>query len=313
MINRIISREGKFLSPAYLNLTEGQLKDRVDLAKAIFSPCYACPRVCKAMRVDGEIGECGVGRFAIVSSYGPHFGEEPVLVGRYGSGTVFFAGCNLRCVYCQNYEISQLRMGREVAPKELAEIFLKIQRMGCHNLNLVTPSHVVTQILEALFLAREKGFHLPLVYNTSSYDSLKTLRILDGVVDIYMPDIKYASDEIAFKYSGIKNYTKVAKKAIREMHRQVGDLRIAEGVALRGLLVRHLVLPKDISGSKEVLKFIASISKESYVNIMDQYYPTYRAEEYPELNRRVNKREYLEVVEEAKNLGLHRGIPFDYL
>jgi len=309
---KFMQGEVKGLQPLYLELSEEQLREKVELARKLMNPCFACPRACKAQRLKGEIGECGVGRFALVSSYGPHFGEEPVLVGRHGSGTVFFAGCNLRCVYCQNYEISQLRMGREVTPENLREIFLKIQRMGCHNLNLVTPSHVVPQILEALYIAVKEGFHLPLVYNTSSYDSLSILRILDGVVDIYMPDIKYASDQIAFKYSGIENYTKVAKKALREMHRQVGDLVLRDGIAVRGLLIRHLVLPEGIAGSKEVLKFIASLSKESYVNIMDQYYPTYRADRFPELNRRITSREYLEVVEEAKNLGLHRGIPFDY-
>ncbi len=300
--------------PSYLNLGEEEFKAKIDAIRKLNNPCFSCPRACGARREEGEIGKCGVGKYALLSSYGPHFGEESVLVGRYGSGTVFFAGCNLRCVFCQNYEISQLRLGKEVKREKLAEIFLKVQEMGCHNLNLVTPSHVVPHILESLFIAVKEGFRLPIVYNTSSYDSIKTLKILAGIVDIYMPDIKYSSDELAYKYSGVKNYTKVAFRAVKEMHRQVGDLKVnPSGLATKGLLIRHLVLPNRIAGSKEVLKFIASLSKDSYVNIMDQYYPTFKADNFPEIGRRITNDEYMEVVKIAKELGLHRGIPFDYL
>ncbi len=267
-----------------------------------------------ADRLKGEVGECGVGRYALLSSYGPHFGEESVLRGWRGSGTVFFAGCNMRCVYCQNYEISQLKFGREVSPDELASVFLEVQAMGCHNLNLVTPSHVVWQILEALLIAVERGFKLPIVYNTSSYDSLQSLRLLDGVVDIYMPDLKYSDSKAAEKYSGVKNYWEVARKAVKEMYRQVGDLVIGEdGLAKRGVLIRHLVLPNDVAGSKRVMEFIAGeLSKDAWVNIMEQYYPTYRAWEYPEISRRITSEEYWEVVEYAASLGIHRGIPFTH-
>ncbi len=302
--------------PSYLNLHEsGELKRRVEEAVERLRRCRMCPRVCGARRLEGEVGECGVGRYALVSSFGPHHGEERVLRGWNGSGTVFFAGCNMRCVYCQNWEISQLRLGEEVTPELLARIFLRIQDMGCHNLNLVTPSHVVAQILEALLIAVERGFRLPLVYNTSGYDSVATLRLLDGIVDIYMPDLKYGDSETARRYSGVEHYWEVATRAIKEMHRQVGDLVIGEdGLARRGLLIRHLVLPNDIANSKRVLEFIArEISVHSWVNIMDQYYPAYRASEYPELSRRITSREYREVVDYARSLGLYRGIPLEYV
>ncbi len=301
--------------PSYLALYEsGELSERVEKAKELSRRCVLCPRVCMADRLKGEVGECGVGRYALLSSYGPHFGEESVLRGWRGSGTVFFAGCNMRCVYCQNYEISQLKFGREVSPEELASVFLEVQAMGCHNLNLVTPSHVVWQILEALLIAVERGFKLPIVYNTSSYDSLQSLRLLDGVVDIYMPDLKYSDSKAAEKYSGVKNYWEVARKAVKEMYRQVGDLIIGEdGLAKRGVLIRHLVLPNDVAGSKRVMEFIAGeLSKDAWVNIMDQYYPTYRAWEYPEISRRITPEEYWEVVEYAASLGIHRGIPFTH-
>ncbi len=301
--------------PSYLKLYEtGELRERVERAREMSRRCVLCPRACLANRLEGEVGECGVGRFALLSSYGPHFGEEDVLRGWRGSGTVFFAGCNMRCVYCQNYEISQLRFGREVGPEGLAQVFLEVQAMGCHNLNLVTPSHVVWQILEALLIAVERGFRLPIVYNTSSYDSLQSLRLLDGVVDIYMPDLKYSDSRTALKYSGVKGYWEVARKAVKEMYRQVGDLVLDEnGLAKRGVLIRHLVLPNDVAGSKRVMEFIAKeLSKDAWVNVMAQYYPTYRAWEYPEIARRITLKEYYEVVEYARSLGIHRGIPFDH-
>ncbi len=301
--------------PSYLALYEsGELAERVEKARELSRRCVLCPRVCMADRLKGEVGECGVGRYALLSSYGPHFGEESVLRGWRGSGTVFFAGCNMRCVYCQNYDISQLKFGREVSPEELASVFLEVQVVGCHNLNLVTPSHVVWQILEALLIAVERGFKLPIVYNTSSYDSLQSLRLLDGVVDIYMPDLKYSDSKAAEKYSGVKNYWEVARKAVKEMYRQVGDLIIGEdGLAKRGVLIRHLVLPNDVAGSKRVMEFIAGeLSKDAWVNIMEQYYPTYRAWEYPEISRRITPEEYREVVEYAASLGIHRGIPFTH-
>ena len=295
-------------------LPPAEIKVRAEKLLRYMKKCNLCPVKCGANRLSDEKGLCGVGRHALVSSYGPHFGEEPVLVGRRGSGTVFFAGCSMHCVYCQNYEISQLKLGRATSPHDLADIFLEIQEMGCHNLNLVTPSHVVSQIVEALSIARGRGFDLPVVYNSGGYDRVETLRLLEGIIDIYMPDIKYGDSEIAERYSGVPGYFETAKKAVREMHRQVGDLIIVDGVAVRGLIVRHLVLPKGLASSEKVLKFLRyEISKDTYLNIMDQYYPAYRAFDFPELSRRITAAEYREVVEMALEMGFHRGIPFDFM
>ncbi|MCS7287574.1 MAG: radical SAM protein [Roseiflexus sp.] len=299
--------------PAYLELYEqGILQERAATARERLASCTLCPLACRSDRLHGEAGECRVGREAIVASYGAHFGEENVLRGWRGSGTVFFSGCNLRCVYCQNYDISQFVSGHAVDAAQLAEIFLDVQREGCHNLNLVTPSHVVAQILEALAIAVPRGLRLPIVYNTSGYDSVAALRLLDGVVDIYMPDVKYSDSAIGQQYSGIPHYWEVVRPALREMHRQVGDLRIERGLAVRGLLIRHLVLPGRLAGSQEVLRFIAEeISRDSWINLMDQYHPSYRAYDYPELARRITPDEYAEAVAYARSLGLHRGIPLD--
>jgi len=300
--------------PSYLLLyRSGELERRVAQARALLGPtCRVCPRGCRVDRSRDEQGECGVGRHALLSSYGPHFGEEPVLRGWRGSGTVFFAGCNLHCVYCQNYDISQLRHGRPVSPEGLARVFMEVQSQGCHNLNLVTPSHVVPQILEALLVAVEMGFRLPLVYNTSSYDSLHSLRLLDGVVDIYMPDLKYSDSTLALRYSSVKSYWDVATRMMHEMHRQTGALATGrDGLAMRGLLIRHLVLPEDIAGSERALEFIVrELSPHSYVNLMDQYRPAYMAGQHPELGRFPDLGRYYEMVEYARSLGIHRGIPF---
>ncbi len=302
------------MEPVYIEAFEtGKLKEKVEAALELLDPCVICPVACRVNRFE-EPGDCGVERHVILSSYGAHFGEEPVLVGTNGSGTVFFGGCNLRCVYCQNYDISQLRWGSVVDPETLARVFLEIQRKGCHNLNLVSPTHVVPQILEALLIAVEKGFKLPIVYNTGGYDHIRTLKILDGVVDIYMPDMKYGDSKNALKYSGVKNYFEVNKRNLKEMHRQVGDLIVENGLAKRGVLIRHLVLPNGIAASEKVIDFIVDeISIDSWVNIMDQYYPTYRAFEFPELSRRITQKEYADVVNYALKRGIHRGIPFDYI
>ena len=279
--------------PSYLSLTESQWKEIIERALSLLESCEVCPHRCGVNRLKGELGFCKTGKNAIVDSYFPHRGEEKPIRGYRGSGTVFFSYCNMRCVYCQNYQISQLGEGREVSPEELAEIFLELQAMGCGNLNLVTPSHVVPQILSALYLAVKKGFRLPIVYNTSSFDSLESLRLLEGIVDIYLADLKYADREIARRYSKVKNYPEVAMAAIREMHRQVGDLILDErGIAVRGLLVRHLVLPNGLAGTEKVAEFLGSLSKKMAVNVMDQYYPSYMAWKYPELSRRITQREY---------------------
>ncbi len=244
----------------------------------------------------------------VVSSYGPHFGEEAPLVGRHGSGTIFFTYCNLRCVFCQNYTISQLGEGSVVDREELARMMLSLQARGCHNINLVSPTHVVPHILEALELAVSMGLYLPLVYNSGGYDSVETLELLDGIIDIYMPDMKYSDEKTAEQLSGIKDYPKVNKAAIREMHRQVGDLQIDEqGIARRGLLVRHLVLPHHLAGTQEVVRFLAQdISTNTYLNIMAQYHPCYKAFDIPLLSRPVNKPEFYEAIDLAHQQGLYR-------
>ena len=272
--------------------------------------CQICPRHCQVDRLKDEKGFCRIGRLSRVASYTPHFGEEAPLVGRGGSGTIFFAGCNLSCVFCQNYDISQMDKGQDVPAEVLARMMLRLQDTGCHNINFVTPTHVVPQILEALVLAREEGLSLPLVYNSGGYDSVETLRLLDGIFDLYMPDMKYGSDELATKYSHAPRYTEYAKSAIREMHRQVGDLVMdEEGIAVRGLLVRHLVLPEELAGTAEVVLFLSQeISKNTYLNVMAQYRPEYNACSFPELDRSITLREYSEAVRLAAAAGLSRGL-----
>jgi putative pyruvate formate lyase activating enzyme len=287
-----------------------KVKQRVDKALKLLSPCRVCPRRCGVNRLEKlpkKLGFCRAGRQAIVHSYHPHHGEERCLRGRSGSGTIFFSSCNLACVYCQNWEISQLRLGRPVTAETLAKMMLELQGQGCHNINLVSPTIWVPQILEALLIAREKGLKLPLVYNTGGYDAVKTLKLLEGIVDIYMPDIKYADNKTALKYSLVPNYWPVVQKAVKEMYRQVGDLVIdKQGLAKKGLLIRHLVLPENLAGTKKVMKFIAEkISKNAYVNIMDQYHPSNKSHRYPKINRRITSEEFEQALDSAKEVGLH--------
>lgn len=293
---------------AYLNLTDSEFKLKIEQAFETIKQCSLCPRNCKVDRTSGEKGFCKVLDKPYVSSWGPHFGEETPLVGRHGSGTIFFGYCNLSCVYCQNWTISHLGEGEEISYQDLAAVMLFLQNSGCHNINLVTPTHQIPQILKAVYIAMQNGLKLPIVYNCGGYEAVETLKILDGVIDIYMPDFKYADSKLAEKYSKVKNYTEVTKQALKEMHRQVGDLVINEdGVALRGLLVRHLVLPNGIAGTEEVVRFIAQeISKNTYINIMDQYRPCWHAEEYPELNRRITRKEFEEALTVAIKYGLTR-------
>lgn len=290
----------------YKNMTASELRERTEEALSLLGKCSLCPRECSADRLNNKPGICRSGRTARVSSYSPHFGEEKPLVGRYGSGTIFFANCNLDCVFCQNYDISHQGDGREVTPGELAGIMLNLQDSGCHNINLVSPTHYVPQILEALEIALEGGLSVPLVYNTGGYDSVHLLRILEGVVDIYMPDIKFGDDAAAEKYLGVKDYFTTAREAVREMHRQVGDLKTdSRGIAVKGLLVRHLVLPKNLARSDGVISFLTGeISKDTYINIMDQYYPAHLAFRYEELSRRITGKEYKEVISLARSKGI---------
>lgn len=294
--------------PSYLSLPTEELHRRARSAESNMENCSLCARVCEVNRLDGELGVCKTGENARVSSWGPHLGEEAPLRGRRGSGTIFFARCNLRCQFCQNSDISQSDSGREVTPQMLANIMLELQLMGCHNINLVSPSHVVPHFLAALPLAVEGGLRIPLVYNTGGYDCLETLELLDGIIDIYMPDMKYAEGENARKYSRVEDYPKVNQAAVKEMHRQVGDLQIDQnGIALRGLLIRHLVMPRDIAGTKQVFQFLSEeISKNTYLNIMAQYHPAYRSSRYPEIDRRITPKEYNQAIQMATEADLTR-------
>lgn len=248
-----------------------------------------------------------MGAEPIISSFGAHYGEEQPLVGSKGSGTIFFTSCNLGCVFCQNADISQGRFGREVTIQELASIMLELERQGCHNINLVSPTIWLPQILSALDFAIEKGLSVPLVYNSGGYDNVESLKLLNGVIDIYMPDFKYSNSELAKKYSLVDNYFEIAKKAIAEMHQQVGDLQINKnGIAERGLLIRHLVLPNNLAGTEKVMEFLATLSKDTYVNIMDQYYPCHKAYKHEGLSRPITLDEFKDAIEIARKYGLHR-------
>ncbi|VVB71920.1 Radical SAM superfamily protein [uncultured archaeon] len=284
------------------------LEDRALMAVARLQSCEICPRRCGTNRLRDERGFCRTGRLARVASFSPHYGEEPPLVGCSGSGTIFFCGCNLACVFCQNYDISQQDQGEEVSARALADMMLRLQDCGCHNINFVTPTHVVPQILEALVLAREEGLKVPLVYNSSGYDSVETVQLLEGIFDLYMPDAKYGSDEFALKYSLAPNYTSIMKAAIQEMHRQVGDLTVDDaGVAVRGLMVRHLILPCGLAGTAEVVRFLSEeISKDTYLNIMAQYRPEYNATSISQINRGITAKEYAEALRLATQAGLER-------
>jgi putative pyruvate formate lyase activating enzyme len=294
--------------PSYLDLLRsGELADRASRALERLASCDLCARYCRVDRFAGVKGAvCRTGRHAVVSSLGPHHGEEDPLRGFRGSGTIFFSWCNLRCVFCQNWEISQKGAGHEVEAEALAGMMLTLQARGCHNLNFVTPSHVVAQILEALVIAVREGLRLPLVYNTGGYDSPEALELLDGVIDIYMPDVKYGDSEVAHRHSHVRDYFEVNGAAVKEMHRQVGDLVVdSEGVALRGLLVRHLVLPEDLANTERVLAFLAEeISPDTYLNLMDQYHPSHRADRVPPLDRAITTEEYCRALELARGYGL---------
>ncbi len=281
-----------------------ELERRIQRLYEIMENCTLCPRNCKVNRFVSKNGACKTNAKPIVSSFGPHFGEESFLVGNGGSGTIFFSNCNLNCVFCQNWEISQMGVGEEIDVEELSKIMLKLQKMGCENINLVSPTHQVPMIVDALSRAWQKGLNLPIVYNCGGYESIETLRLLEGIVDIYMPDFKYGDDEKALRYSKVSNYTSVAKRALQEMYRQVGPLKIENGVATRGVFVRHLIMPNDASSSEKVLQFIASVSLDIPVNIMAQYYPAFKAHHYVELDRRINREELIQVIEKAKALGL---------
>ncbi len=295
--------------PAYIQtFEEGALGEKIKTARRLLSPCVLCPRKCRVDRLSGETGVCKTAEQAWVSSYNAHFGEESPLVGRHGSGTIFFTHCNLMCLFCQNFDISHEGYGQAVSDEQLAAVMLALQRQGCHNINFVTPSHVVPQILAALDIAIPQGLKVPLVYNSGGYDRPATLRLLEGVFDIYMPDFKFWNREVAESACQAEDYAKVARKALKEMHRQVGDLETDDaGVAQRGLIIRHLVLPGGLAGTREIMRFIArEISSHSYVNIMSQYRPCGRAAEIKALNTFLSPVDFRKALRAAAEEGITR-------
>jgi len=296
------------MNPSYIDLfNSGNLAACADRLYRRMEACTLCPHRCGANRIAGQRGKCGSGALPVVSSYHAHFGEEAPLSGRNGSGTIFFTNCNLACIFCQNYDISHLGRGEDVSYGELAEMMLELQRRGCHNINFVSPTHMNYAIVRALLLAVPLGLRVPLVYNSGGYDAADVIRLLEGVYDIYMPDFKYMDPEMSGKLSGAADYPEAAMAAVREMHRQTGDLVLdRNGIAQRGLLVRHLVLPNNIAATDRVINFIADLSRETYINIMDQYRPEYSASECFDLRRRVTLQEYDEAVAHAVRQGLAR-------
>lgn len=300
--------KGKQWVPAYEKLeNEGQLVQRVEQAYAIFEQCELCPRQCGVNRLNGETGFCRAPAKLFVYAVQPHYGEEISLVGEKGSGTIFFSNCNLRCIFCQNWPIAHLGYGDEIKDEALADMMLYLQKIGCHNINLVTPTHVMPNILNATRIAFEKGLRLPLVYNTSGYESVEMIEMLDGIVDIYLPDMKFMDSDKAEKYSGgASDYPELTKKAIIEMHRQVGEHRVdSRGIAVRGLMIRHLVMPNRVAGTEKFVQWVAAnLPKSTYVNIMHQYHVDYKAFEYEEIWRRITVKEYLEAMGWAEEYGL---------
>lgn len=295
---------------SYLQLLEsGEIKFRVSEAYRYLRACRLCPRSCGVNRLKNELGFCRTGKLARVASINDHHGEEPPISGNKGSGTIFFSFCNMQCMFCQNYPISQLGNGKDVTPHELANMMIDLQKRGCHNINLVTASHVVPEFIASLYIAASKGLKIPIVYNSSGYDSLESLKLLDGIVDIYLPDIKYMSYAHAKEISNAPDYPDIAKIAIKEMHRQVGDLKMdSKGIACRGLIIRHLVLPKNMSDTGNVLEFIAKeISIETYISLMSQYFPAHKALEHKNLNRPITKNEFKKAVKTFHDLGLKNG------
>ncbi len=298
---------GQDFTPAYVSLGERELGQRAAALREMLRSCDLCPRQCGVNRLEGRSGHCRVAAEPMVASHGPHYGEERGLVGRGGSGTVFLSYCNLNCVFCINYQISQLGQGRIVSVERVADMMLELQGRGCHNINWVTPTHQLPMLVEALRIASRRGLRLPVVYNTGGYESVRALRLLDGIVDIYMPDAKWGDNEVGQELSSVPDYWDRSREGLAEMHRQVGDLRFDDqGLIVRGLLVRHLVFPDDIARTGPIMEFLASLSRDTYVNIMSQYTPTYRAHEFPAINRRITSEEYRRALDLARQAGLHR-------
>jgi putative pyruvate formate lyase activating enzyme len=300
----------KTLWPSYRNLlASGELRDRARRAREMLGACRVCPRNCGANRLEGELGFCMTTHRAFVASYNDHHGEEPCISGTRGAGNIFFGSCNLRCAYCQNFPLSHFRVGQEVSNEQIAAMMLDLQGRGCHNINFVTPSHLVPQVIEAVARAAECGLRIPIVYNSSGYDAVESLRLLDGIVDIYLPDMKYASSLSGLKYSKAVDYVKHNQAAVNEMWRQVGELQVdADRIACRGMIIRHLVLPHDLAGTQQVLEYIADeLSPRVWVSLMNQYFPAHKALQMLELNRKITVQEYDVAVEKLTSLKLDRG------
>lgn len=290
------------------------LEKNAPIAMDCLNECTVCPRECHIDRIAGDTGECGVPAKLMVSSTNLHYGEEPPISGTNGSGTIFLSGCNLHCVYCQNYPISQYRNGDYYTTKQLADKMIALEKRGAHNINFVTPSHYVPLLMEAMLTAYKSGLTIPIVYNSSGYDSIEMLKLLSGVIDVYMPDMRYADSKYSKAYSDADDYPPINRAAIKEMHRQVGILDVVNGIAVRGMLIRHLVLPGGASGSKEIFRFIADeISRDTYVAVMSQYFPAYNACNYPELSKRLRLAEYKDALNEFENAGLANGYIQPYM
>lgn len=287
-------------------LENNTFKKRVDKLKSMLNNCVLCPHQCSVDRIKGEAGFCKTLTHPVVSGAEAHYGEEKELVGRHGSGTIFFSHCNLKCVFCQNYEISHCGEGNEISVEQLAEVMLYLQKRKCHNINLVSPGHIIPQIVEAIYLAANEGLTLPIVYNTNGYDLTDTLMLLEDIIDIYMPDLKFSDDTLAEKYLGVKQYYSIATAAIKEMFHQVGNLKTdGNNIAYRGLMIRHLVMPENIASTDKIMGFIANhISKDTYINVMSQYYPAYRSHDYKELSQNITRQDFQQALKSAKEAGL---------
>ena len=296
------------MEPAFLKVNDRQFRKKINEGYRALLNCTLCPRNCKVNRIKGEIGFCKSDWRVKIASYNLHFGEEPPISGYNGSGTIFFSNCNLQCKYCQNYPISQLGVGEYYTVRELAEMMLKLQQRGAHNINLVTPSHFVPQIIRAIYIAKIAGLHIPIVYNTSGYDGIEALRLISGIVDIYLVDMRYSDSSLSLRYSGAKDYVMVNRAALLEMHRQVGDLVLEDGIARKGIIVRHLVMPEDVSGTEDVLRFICEkISPDTYISLMDQYFPCYKVLDDTLLSRRITREEYEKAKFLVRKYGLENG------
>ncbi|MFC1528720.1 radical SAM protein [Candidatus Latescibacterota bacterium] len=295
--------------PGYIELfKKGELKKRASILKEYYKKCSLCPHHCGGDRTKGETGICRSGTQSVVASFNSHQGEEPPISGKSGSGTIFFSGCSGRCIFCQNYPISQLGTGRIVTDERLAEMMIELQNRGCHNINLVSPTHFIPSIVSSLYIAVSKGLRLPIVYNTGGYEREDIIKILNGIIDIYLPDTKYADNKIAERLSGFHSYVEHNRSALKEMFHQVKNLKVKDGVAVRGLIVRHLILPDGLSGTEDVLRFLSeSISSDIYVSLMDQYFPANKALHHEKLSRRITEKEYFDGIEYFTSNGLHNG------